>query len=147
MRALILLAMLSGCAPTLIEPAVGTQLRYHFCGSTAGDVHVYAHGVRCPDLSAIDVRAKRVEERWHVSLGGARVFLTDAYLYCDETEAVGCQSGNDLTVCSALAVWPGFVEHEFTHLAIERLGNNQLQQFDLDHHAEESRAILRGESL
>jgi len=127
-----ILSTLLGCAPSMVVPAVGTRLPVTLCYSTSQNVHVYRYGTaRCPRQDGVEERIRRVEERYSVKLAGARVFMVDAYVTCGDVSAYGCTSGSDLTVTTGYAQL-GVMQHELTHLAIDRAGLGSLAHSNLD---------------
>jgi hypothetical protein len=149
-RGLLSIAAVIGfaaCAPYRVEPAVGTTLDYRFCGGTASMVYVYARNAPCPSLAMVQSRAATIEERYTVSLAGAKLFVTGAAVWCADGERYGCTVGDEMTVTHG-PLLGGLVEHEMSHVAINRRGGDaDLGHMDLDERRSRIRnTILRGDA-
>lgn len=153
--ALLLCTATTGCAPHAIEPAVGSSLDYSYCGQTPTTlVYVWRRpSARCPDLDRLDLRYRRVEERTGQRLAGAKLFVTDAYIECDDGTRTGCTVGTDMTVYDfgrspgARSVFLGVAEHEGMHAGFFlRGGDGDFGHIDLHERSERIRnTILLGD--
>ena len=126
-------ALLSGCVPYRVEPAVGTSLRYEFCGAALpSTVYVYIRNAKCPDLAKVQIRAERIEQRYNVKLAGVKVYVNAAVVACDDADVFGCQSGDSLSVTSNVYVY-GLIQHEMAHAAVDRRFGGDFEQWLVDH--------------
>lgn len=138
MRALPLAALfvIGGCTPYRVEPAVGSSLKYSFCGSALpSDVRVFVRNAPCPDLAKVQARAATIEARYGVLLGGTKVHITGAAVECEGVQAFGCTAGHrgdDITISHSVYVF-GLLSHELAHVAVNRTGGGEIQHFDIDH--------------
>ena len=134
---LIAAAVATACAPTRIEPAVGTSISFSYCGTTGKTgVHVFHRNAPCPDMDSLDLRFRTVEQRTGALLAGAKLYVTAAYVSCGDAEVTGCASGDAMTVTHSPTVL-GTAQHEAMHVAYERRGN-VLGSYYVDHPEERS---------